>query len=84
MQIQLNPPEALTLEFRPTGGRRSLTLGRAWNELLGERLLHLNELFHGAFRCPLIMLKIICYYKVSDYSVIRFFVAYTNDGAVVT
>jgi hypothetical protein len=26
----------LTSEFRPTGGRRSLTLGRAWNELLAK------------------------------------------------
>jgi hypothetical protein len=34
MQIQLNPTEALTLEFRATGGRRSLTLGRPWNNLL--------------------------------------------------
>ena len=25
----------LTLEFRATGGRRSLTLGRPWNNLLG-------------------------------------------------
>jgi hypothetical protein len=28
--------EVLTLEFRPTCGRRSLTLGRAWNELLAN------------------------------------------------
>jgi hypothetical protein len=33
----LKTPEVLTLEFRATGGRRSLTLGRPWNDLLEDR-----------------------------------------------